>query len=82
MITLDDHIKRTISVTENELEHMVRSFQSTTIQKEGHLIKAGQNCDNYYFVETGSLRIYTNVDNLEFTNWFAFEGYFFTDLAL
>jgi len=80
MITLDDHIKRTISVTENELEHMVHSFQSMTIQKDDHLIKAGQYCDNYYYVATGSLRIYTNVDNLEFTNWFAFEGYFFTDL--
>jgi len=80
MITLDDHIKRTISVTESELEHMVHSFQSMAIQKDGHLLKAGQYCDNYYFVETGSLRIYTTVDNLEFTNWFAFEGYFFTDL--
>jgi CRP-like cAMP-binding protein len=80
MIPLDDHIKRTISVKETELEHMVRSFQSMTIQKEDHLLKAGQYCDNYYFVEAGSLRIYTSVDNLEFTNWFAFEGYFFTDL--
>jgi CRP-like cAMP-binding protein len=80
MKTLKDHIKRTISVAESELEYMVNSFQSMTIDKESHLIKAGQYCDNYYFVETGSLRIYTMVDNLVVTNWFAFEGNFFTDL--
>jgi CRP-like cAMP-binding protein len=80
MKTLKDHIKRTVSVTESELEYMVSLFQSISIEKETHLLKAGQYCDSYYFVETGSLRIYTMVDNLVVTNWFAFEGYFFTDL--
>lgn len=80
MKTLKDHIKRAISVTESELEHMVRSFQPLNLEKEACLIKAGQYCDNYYFVEKGSLRIYTMVDNLVVTNWFAFEGNFFTDL--
>jgi CRP-like cAMP-binding protein len=80
MKTLIDHIKRTISVTESEMEYMVQSFQYLELEKESHLIKAGQYCDNYYFVEKGSLRIYTMVDNLVVTNWFAFEGNFFTDL--
>ena len=80
MKTLKDHIKRTISVTESDLERMVQSFQPLTLEKEAHLIKVGQYCDNYYFVEKGSLRIYTRVDNLVVTNWFAFEGNFFTDL--
>jgi CRP-like cAMP-binding protein len=80
MKTLKDHIKRTISVTESDLERMVQYFQPLTLEKEAHLIKVGQYCDNYYFVEKGSLRIYTMVDNLVVTNWFAFEGNFFTDL--
>jgi CRP-like cAMP-binding protein len=80
MKSLKDHIKRTISVTESELEYMVHSFQPMTLEKETHLIKAGQYCENYYFVESGSLRVYTMVDNLVVTNWFAFEGNFFTDL--
>ncbi|WP_205510540.1 Crp/Fnr family transcriptional regulator [Longitalea arenae] len=80
MKTLKDHIKRSISVSENELTHMVQLFQPMTLEKESHLIKAGQYCENYYFVETGSLRVYTMVDNLVVTNWFAFEGNFFTDL--
>ncbi len=80
MKTLIDHIKRSVSVTESELEYMVQSFQYLGLEKESHLIKAGQCCDNYYFVEKGSLRIYTMVDNLVVTNWFAFEGNFFTDL--
>jgi CRP-like cAMP-binding protein len=80
MKTLKDHIKRTISVTENELEYMVQLFQPMTLEKETHLIRSGQYCDNYYYVESGSLRVYTMVDNLVVTNWFAFEGNFFTDL--
>lgn len=80
MKTLRDHIKRTISVTDSELEDMVQSFQPMSLEKETHLIKTGQYCENYYFVESGSLRIYTMIDNLVVTNWFAFEGNFFTDL--
>jgi CRP-like cAMP-binding protein len=80
MKTLKDHIKRTISVTESELDVMVSSFQPLSIEKENHLLQTGQYCDNYYFVESGSLRVYTMVDNLVVTNWFAFEGNFFTDL--
>lgn len=80
MKTLKDHIKRTISVSESDLEHMVQSFHHLDLEKEAHLIKTGQYCDNYYFVEKGSLRIYTMFDNLVVTNWFAFEGNFFTDL--
>lgn len=80
MKTLKDHIKRTVTVTDNELAHMVQLFQPMTLEKEAHLIKAGQYCENYYFVETGTLRVYTMVDNLVVTNWFAFEGNFFTDL--
>jgi CRP-like cAMP-binding protein len=80
MKTLKDHIKRTITVADNELAHMVQLFQPMALEKETHLIKAGQYCENYYFVETGSLRVYTLVDNLMVTNWFAFEGNFFTDL--
>lgn len=80
MKTLKDHIKRTISVTESDLEHMVQQFYPLSLEKESHLIKVGEYCDNYYFVEKGSLRIYTMVDNMVVTNWFAFEGHFFTEL--
>lgn len=51
-----------------------------SLAKDDHLIKAGQYCDHYYFVEAGSLRIYTMVDHLVVTNWFAFQGNFFTEL--
>lgn len=80
MHKLESHIRRVISVKENELEDMVHSFQPITVEKNGHLIKAGQYCENYYFVESGSLRIYTETNGKEFTSWFAFEGYFFTEL--
>jgi len=80
MMTLDDHIKRTVSATENELSDMVSAFQTMTVEKDSHLIKTGQYCDNYYFLESGSLRIYTVINGMENTSWFAFEGQFFTEL--
>lgn len=80
MTTLDDHIKRTVSVAEDELRDIVSAFHTMTIEKDGHLIKTGQYCDNYYFIESGSLRIYTVINGMENTSWFAFEGYFFTEL--
>jgi CRP-like cAMP-binding protein len=77
---LEDHIKRTVSISDNDLEEIVQLFQSMVIEKNGHLIKTGQYCENYYFVEAGSLRIYTELNGMEKTSWFAFEGHFFTEL--
>lgn len=80
MKALTDHIKRVVSIPDDALENIVNTFQKKVIRKKSHLLRAGQHCDSYHFVEQGALRIFTTVDNKEITSWFAFQDYFFTEL--
>ncbi|SEW45629.1 cAMP-binding domain of CRP or a regulatory subunit of cAMP-dependent protein kinases [Chitinophaga sp. YR573] len=79
MEALKTHIRNTISIQEDELAEITDAFQSQTVSRDSFVLKAGQFCDAYYFVETGAFRIFTNLDEKDITSWFAFEGYFFTE---
>jgi len=80
MNPLTDHIFKTVSIPDDELSDIVNSFRTKTLKKDQFLIKAGQYCDHYYFVEQGTLRIFSTVNDKEITSWFAFQDYFFTEL--
>lgn len=67
-------------MTDSELIDIVSSFQTKIIKKNSYLLKAGQCCDGYYFVDKGAFRIYATINDIEITSWFAFKGYFFTEL--
>ncbi len=80
MKTLIEHIKKVVSISDNELTAIINSFQTKTIEKNSYLLKTGQFCDSYYFIDSGALRIYTRLNDKEITSWFAFKDYFFTEL--
>jgi CRP-like cAMP-binding protein len=80
MQKFEEHIKRIIAIPDTDLEKILSCFRVMTVNKNERLINTGQTCDCYYFVEKGSLRIYTEVNGMEITSWYAFEGYFFTEL--
>jgi len=80
MKQLSEHIKKNVSITDNDLHEISNSFQSKVLEKDAYLMKAGQYCDSYYFVAEGALKIYTSIDDNEITSWFAFKDYFFTEL--
>lgn len=80
MEALVKYIKQTVSMSDDELSHITGLFQPKTLEKNSFLIKVGQYCDSYYFVEEGALRIYTEFNQTEITSWFAFKDYFFTEL--
>jgi CRP/FNR family transcriptional regulator, anaerobic regulatory protein len=80
MKTLTNHIKNVVSISDNELMDIINSFQTKTLKKDSYLLKTGQFCDSYYFIDDGALRIYTTLNDKEITSWFAFKNYFFTEL--
>lgn len=79
MEILKDYIRDIVSITDEELAEITSVFRSKMIKKNSFLLKEGQFCDSYYFVETGALRIFTIHDEKEVTTWFAFDKYFFTE---
>jgi cAMP-binding proteins - catabolite gene activator and regulatory subunit of cAMP-dependent protein kinases len=50
------------------------------LQKDEILLDFHSVCRHYYFVNKGALRIFFLEDGQEYTSWFAFENYFFTEL--
>lgn len=46
--------------------------------KNEYLLTEGKSCRHLYFLQTGALRGYYNLDGKEITHWFAFENDFVT----
>lgn len=55
-------------------------FRSRQLGKNETLLSFHSVCRRYYFVNKGSLRIFFLKNGEEYTSWFAFENYFFTEL--
>lgn len=55
-------------------------FCSRQLDKGETLLSFHSVCRYYYFVNKGSLRIFFLDNGQEYTSWFAFENYFFTEL--
>lgn len=69
-----------IEIKADEASDLASYFKRTHIKKGDTLLKLNQICRHYFYVETGALRVYFIEDGQEFTSWFAFENYFFTEL--
>ncbi len=55
-------------------------FRLRQLKKNETLLDLHSVCRQYYFVNKGALRIFFLKDGQEYTSWFAFENYFFTEL--
>lgn len=55
-------------------------FLHQELAKGEELLHLGQVCRSYFFVSKGLLRVYFLNDGEEYTSFFAFEDYFFTEI--
>lgn len=53
-------------------------FEKITLPKNDFLLTEGKICRHLYFVESGALRGFYNLDGKEITHWFGFENDFVT----
>ena len=71
---------RTI-IDEPTLEHIFSHFNFLKTKRNQILLREGDICKDYYFVNKGCLRLFTyNSEGIETTRYFAFEGAFGTAL--
>jgi CRP-like cAMP-binding protein len=68
-------------IAPKELTNFQSLFKKVTIKKGDYLLKQGTDCRHLSFVQSGLLRVYTNTEKKEVTQWISTEGYFTTDLA-
>jgi CRP-like cAMP-binding protein len=78
---LIDYITSRTRPTEDELQRIVACFQTKRTRRNEFLLRQGEVCRHYYFVNQGCLRLFSvNKEGIEGTRYFAFEGFFGTAL--
>lgn len=69
---LKEYIKSYSILTENEIDSIVSSFYSMTINSNSHFLQLGQLCTKIAFVKSGLVRLYhLNEDGEEITTYFS-----------
>ncbi len=78
---LEKYFKDRTIIDEPTLRHICSFFDLTKTKRNEILLKQGDICRHYYFVNKGCLRLFTTTDDgIETTRYFAFEGAFGTAL--
>jgi len=78
---LGQYLKNRTNIDEPALEHIFSHFSFLKTKRNQILLREGEICKDYYFVNKGCLRLFTyNNEGMESTRYFAFEGAFGTAL--
>lgn len=72
------HIAAFSPLSEKAKTALENCFEKKLLSKNEHLLTEGQICRHLYFLESGAVRGYYNLDGKEITHWFAFENDFVT----
>lgn len=78
MDRLIQHLKHFHQLSETLQHNLERYFTKVVLPKNELLITEGSVCRQLYFLETGCLRGFYNLDGKEITHWLGFENDFVT----
>lgn len=82
MTELEQYIQSYFGIIDlNELQKVGEFFKYKELKKGDFLLQNHQYCQSLSFIKSGFLRIYTNTENKEVTQWISTKGYFVTDLS-
>ena len=70
---LEKFISRFVTLSDAELEKIANKFKSKIVKKNSYLLRQGDTCKDFVFVEKGCLRLYYVKDGIEISVWFAFQ---------
>ncbi len=77
---LFESIKLVVPRVDLDQDQLDSYLNHRKVRKGEMILSADQTCLHYYFVNSGSFRIYFYKDGNEYTHWFALEGILFTEL--
>jgi len=78
MLHLLSHITQYHPLSEEAQGALQDCFKKLLLSKSDFLLRQGQLCRHLYFVESGAMRGFYNLDGKEITHWFGFENDFVT----
>jgi len=79
-----EELKRYISsyfgLSNDKLDEVASLFVVTELTRGEYFVRIGQYCDKLSFVQSGFVRIFSEVKNREVTQWIGSKDYFLTDI--
>ncbi len=78
MQNLLTHISNYYPLSNDAQSALHDCFEKISLSKHEFLLTEGQVCRHLYFLESGALRGYYDLDGKEITHWFGFENDFIT----
>ena len=70
---LKKFIGRFTTLSDDELEEITSMFKKKLIKKNDYVLRQGDTCKDFVFVDKGCLRLYYVKDGIEVSVWFAFQ---------
>jgi len=77
---LQQYIHHYFQVRNDDLEKLGSLFHQETLVKGSFYVHEGQRCDKLSFIRSGLIRIYSQSEKKEVTQWISTAGHFLTDL--
>lgn len=68
-------------IQSDEIKNVSQFFKFQHLKKGDFLLQNDQCCHSLSFIKSGFLRIFTNTESKEVTQWISSKGYFVTDLS-
>jgi CRP-like cAMP-binding protein len=72
------HITKYHSISTEAQQALLPCFKKIVLAKNDYLLREGQVCRHLYFLESGALRGFYNLEGKEITYWFGFENDYVT----
>ncbi|WP_313092145.1 Crp/Fnr family transcriptional regulator [Chryseobacterium flavum] len=69
------------NITPDDLKTILSFFKPEILKKNEFFLKPGKKSTKLSFIRSGFLRIFSETEKKEITQWISTEGYFVTDLA-
>jgi len=81
MKKLKDCISNQISIDKKSMDDILSVFEPVKLLQGDFFLKAGKNCQQMAFIESGYMRMYDIVEGKEITFWIGSNGRFITSLS-
>jgi CRP-like cAMP-binding protein len=76
-----DFIKSKVAIQDPDLEIILSYFKTKQVKKKQQILKRGQICNQYFYIDSGALRFFFGEFSEQVTAWVVFQDEFFTEIS-
>lgn len=80
MTELQKHINANFGIINQDLETLSSLFTEIKLERDAFFLKKNQYCNKLSFIQSGHLRIFTDFNGKEITQWISSKSTFVTEL--